>query len=82
MAAAASPSRCPKTPITLTNLNPNNNKSVQEEEEDFFLSRAFHLTHQEVLRPWSRKLRQLAKCYSDHYWALIEDLKVQYRHYY
>ncbi|POO03373.1 KAT8 regulatory NSL complex subunit [Trema orientale] len=82
--AAASSSRPPKTPITLTNnLNPKNfQEEAEEEERDILLSRASHLTRQEVLRRRSQRLRQLAKCYRDHYWALMEDLRVQHRLYY
>ncbi|OWM67407.1 hypothetical protein CDL15_Pgr019867 [Punica granatum] len=46
------------------------------------LSRATHLTRPEVLRLRSHRLKQLARCYRDHYWALMEELKVQYREYY
>lgn len=69
MAAAASSS---------SNLNHNNS----QEEADMILSGASHLTRREVLRRRSQQLRQLANCYRDHYWALMEDLKLQYRHYY
>ncbi|PRQ23602.1 putative DNA-binding domain, KAT8 regulatory NSL complex subunit 2 [Rosa chinensis] len=37
---------------------------------------------QEVLRRRSQNLKQLTKCYRDHYWALMEDLKIHYRDYY
>lgn len=50
--------------------------------DEVALSRATHLTRPEVLRLRSRRLKQLARCYRDHYWALMEELKVQYREYY
>ncbi|XP_010069327.2 INO80 complex subunit D, partial [Eucalyptus grandis] len=50
--------------------------------EDSVLSRASHLARPEVLRRRSRRLKQLSRCYRDHYWALMEELKVQYRDYY
>ncbi|KAL6213559.1 hypothetical protein ACLB2K_013006 [Fragaria x ananassa] len=43
---------------------------------------ASHVSRQEVLRRRSQNLKQLTKCYRDHYWALMEDLKIQYRDYY
>lgn len=50
--------------------------------DEVALSRATHLTRPEVLRLRSRRLKRLARCYRDHYWALLEELKVQYREYY
>ncbi|GAV69919.1 zf-C3Hc3H domain-containing protein [Cephalotus follicularis] len=56
------------TPITLS-------------QQDIALSRATHLTRPELLKRRS-SLKQLSKCYRDHYWALMEDLKIQFRDYY
>ncbi|CAH8362706.1 unnamed protein product [Eruca vesicaria subsp. sativa] len=50
--------------------------------EDQTLSRSSHFTRPELLRRRSHNLKQLAKCYRDHYWALMEDLKGQHREYY
>ncbi|KAJ4878887.1 hypothetical protein Rs2_35941 [Raphanus sativus] len=50
--------------------------------EDQILGRSTHLTRPELLRRRSHNLKQLAKCYRDHYWALMEDLKAQHREYY
>ncbi|KAK4751269.1 hypothetical protein SAY87_004751 [Trapa incisa] len=58
-------------------LNP-----LEQSPDEVALSRATHLTRPEVLRLRSRRLKRLARCYRDHYWALIEELKVQYREYY
>ncbi|XP_010268296.1 PREDICTED: INO80 complex subunit D isoform X1 [Nelumbo nucifera] len=49
---------------------------------DAFLCNSNFLTRQEVIRRRSRRVKQLAKCYKDHYWALMEELKVKYREYY
>ncbi|XP_050363021.1 uncharacterized protein LOC126781939 isoform X2 [Argentina anserina] len=43
---------------------------------------ASHVPRRDVLRRRSQNLKQLAKCYRDHYWALMEDLKIHYRDYY
>lgn len=51
-------------------------------EEDLMLSKSEFLTRYEVLKRRSRRLKQLAKIYRDHYWALMEDLKLKYREYY
>ncbi|KAK3204657.1 hypothetical protein Dsin_018703 [Dipteronia sinensis] len=59
----------PSPPITLSQENP-------------VLSRATHLTRPELLRRRSHYLKQLSKCYKDHYWGLVEELKTQYRDYY
>ncbi|KAK2641795.1 hypothetical protein Ddye_023558 [Dipteronia dyeriana] len=56
-------------PITLSQENP-------------VFSRATHLTHPELVRRRSHYLKQLSKCYKDHYWGLVEELKTQYRDYY
>ncbi|XP_050235397.1 uncharacterized protein LOC126683822 [Mercurialis annua] len=68
-----------------TNPNPCTNNSSPPlilSEQDNYLSRATHLTRYELLKRRSFNLKQLSKCYKDHYWALMEDLKVQYREYY
>ncbi|KAI3430171.1 uncharacterized protein J3R85_008191 [Psidium guajava] len=58
------------------------NNPLAPAHEDLILSRASHLTRPEVLRRRSRRLKQLSRCYRDHYWALMEELRVQYRDYY
>ncbi|KAJ6734293.1 hypothetical protein OIU79_001536 [Salix purpurea] len=51
--------------------------------KDQVLSSATHITRHELLKRRSYKLKQLSKCFRDHYWALImEELKIQYREYY
>ncbi|KAF8106404.1 hypothetical protein N665_0139s0002 [Sinapis alba] len=70
--------------------NPNNNPStsvlsnspISMSTEDQILRHSTHLTRPELLRRRSHNLKQLAKCYRDHYWALMEDLKAQHREYY
>ena len=84
--AMPSTSKPSATPITLSrenpkpNPNPNSNSIIQS-QEDLPLSRATHLTRPELLRRRSHCLKQLSKCYKDHYWALMEELKSQYRRY-
>ncbi|KAF8393904.1 hypothetical protein HHK36_020104 [Tetracentron sinense] len=51
-------------------------------EEDSLLSKSEFLTRQELIRRRSRLVKQLTKCYKNHYWALMEELKVQHRDYY
>ncbi|KAK6911765.1 putative DNA-binding domain [Dillenia turbinata] len=51
-------------------------------EEDSILSNSVALTRQEVLRRRSRRIKQLVDCYKNHYWALMEELRFQYRQYY
>ncbi|OAY37642.1 INO80 complex subunit D [Manihot esculenta] len=75
---------------TVTNFqNPNSNhisstpnSSIILSQQDQILSHATHLTRQELLKRRSFNLKQLSKCYRDHYWALMEELKIQYRDYY
>ncbi|XWS55438.1 hypothetical protein CRYUN_Cryun09bG0000400 [Craigia yunnanensis] len=50
--------------------------------QDVVLPRASHLTRQELLKRRLQHLRQLSRCYRDRYWALMEELKIQYRDYY
>ncbi|KAJ6420746.1 hypothetical protein OIU84_028164, partial [Salix udensis] len=50
--------------------------------KDQVLSRATHITRQELLKRRSYKLKQLSKCFRYHYLALMEELKIQYREYY
>ncbi|XP_056861021.1 uncharacterized protein LOC108847090 [Raphanus sativus] len=88
------PSSLPTTPLASTssepqirNPNPNaspstSNPPITMSPEDQTLSRSTHLTRPELLRRRSHNLKQLAKCYRDHYWALMEDLKAQHREYY
>ncbi|KAK8518196.1 hypothetical protein V6N12_017353 [Hibiscus sabdariffa] len=49
---------------------------------DVPLARSTHLTREELLKRRLRHLRQLSRCYRGHYWALMENLKIQYRNYY
>ncbi|CAK7322577.1 unnamed protein product [Dovyalis caffra] len=79
------------TPQTNTTQNPNPSTTntttpkpspLSPSLKDQVLSRATHITRQELLKRRSHKLKQLSSCFKDHYWALMEDLKVQYREYY
>ncbi|KAL8141450.1 hypothetical protein V2J09_014482 [Rumex salicifolius] len=50
--------------------------------EDHALSKSSHLTRQELLRRRLRHVKRLKKVYVDYFWALMEELRVQYREYY
>lgn len=50
--------------------------------EDAILQNANAMTVEEVLRRRSRRMKQLAKLYKKHYWALMEELRFKYREYY
>lgn len=52
-----------------------------EIDEDSVLSQSEFLTRREVLSRRSRQLNELAEVYKDHYWALMEEVKHQYREY-
>ncbi|KAD4384161.1 hypothetical protein R6Q59_011857 [Mikania micrantha] len=49
--------------------------------EDEFLSNSTHLSRQQVLNRRSHNMQQLSKCYRDHYWGLMEEVRVRYREY-
>ncbi|KAB5548411.1 hypothetical protein DKX38_011817 [Salix brachista] len=73
------------TPQSNTTQNPNPTASpspLSPSLKDQVLSRATHITRQELLKRRSHKLKQLSKCFKDYYWALMEELKVLYREYY
>uniref|UniRef100_A0A5B7BDB2 KAT8 regulatory NSL complex subunit 2 n=1 Tax=Davidia involucrata TaxID=16924 RepID=A0A5B7BDB2_DAVIN len=68
---------------------PSNNASsastamaIDGSDEDSALSKSEFLTRQEVLKRRSRRLKQLARVYRDHYWSLTEELKLKHREYY
>ncbi|KAI4334727.1 hypothetical protein L6164_013439 [Bauhinia variegata] len=75
-AATSSHTNDPK-PILNSTTSP-----ITISHENVVLSCASHLTRQELLKRRSHHLKQLSRCYRDLYWALMEDLKVQYREYY
>lgn len=56
--------------------------AIDGSEEDERLSKSEFLTRKEVLKRRVRRVRQLSKVYRDHYWALMEELKLRYREYY
>ncbi|CAG7909245.1 hypothetical protein BRARA_J00402 [Brassica rapa] len=86
--AASIPSKaCAGEESQFRNPNPSSsllpsNSPISMSVEDQILGRSTHLTRPELLRRRSHNLKQLAKCYRDHYWALMEDLKAQHREYY
>ncbi|KAL9436692.1 hypothetical protein AB3S75_022691 [Citrus x aurantiifolia] len=84
MPSTSKPSAAPTT-LSRENPKPNpnpNSNSIIQSQEDLPPSRATYLTRPELLRRRSHCLKQLSKCYKDHYWALMEELKSQYRRYY
>ncbi|XP_061991666.1 uncharacterized protein LOC133709798 [Rosa rugosa] len=81
-----SSSKPPKNQIVIADPqipNPGPSTSaITPSREDVVLSSASHLTRQELLRRRSHNLKELTKCYKDHYWGFMEHLKIQYREYY
>ncbi|KAI8005619.1 hypothetical protein LOK49_LG07G02619 [Camellia lanceoleosa] len=53
-----------------------------DSDSNLALSRSPLLTRPEVFKRRTRHLKQLSKIYKDHYWSLMEDLKLKYRDYY
>ncbi|GFP90077.1 ino80 complex subunit d [Phtheirospermum japonicum] len=51
-------------------------------ERDAALSRSEFLTRSEILNRRARRVKQLSRIYRDHYWALMEELKLKFREYY
>ncbi|GKV27945.1 hypothetical protein SLEP1_g37056 [Rubroshorea leprosula] len=56
--------------------------TVDGADEDEILSKSEFLSREEVLRRRSRRVKQLAKLYRMHYWALMEELKNKHKEYY
>ncbi|KAL6577969.1 hypothetical protein OROMI_010297 [Orobanche minor] len=51
-------------------------------EQDAALSRSEFLTRTEILNRRARRMKQLSRIFRDHYWALMEELKLKLREYY
>ncbi|KAJ1389311.1 putative DNA-binding domain [Sesbania bispinosa] len=56
--------------------------AVDGADHDAVLVNSRFLTQEELLRRRLRRVKQLSRCYRDHYWALMEDLRSKYKHYY
>ncbi|XP_076923752.1 uncharacterized protein LOC143585985 [Bidens hawaiensis] len=54
---------------------------IKPSPEDQYLSNSTHLSRQQVLQRRSHNMHQLSNCYRDHYWGLMEDVRVRYREY-
>lgn len=54
---------------------------IDGSEVDLVLSKSEYLTRPEVLKRRSLRAKQLSRIYRDHYWALMEELKIKYREY-
>ncbi|XP_021757017.1 INO80 complex subunit D-like [Chenopodium quinoa] len=65
-----------------TSITSDNSDILSPSMDDLALSKSSHLTHQELLRRRLHGVRRLSGVYRDHYWALMEDLRVHYREYY
>ncbi|CAL9246472.1 unnamed protein product [Arabidopsis halleri] len=71
-----------RNPNPSTNALPStSNSPITMSQEDEIIARSSHLTRTELLRRRAHNLKQLAKCYKNHYWALMEDLRTQHRDY-
>ncbi|KAK4436094.1 hypothetical protein Salat_0773100 [Sesamum alatum] len=55
---------------------------IDGSEHDAALSKSEFLTRPEVINRRARRVKQLARIYRDHYWMLMEELKLKYREYY
>lgn len=55
---------------------------IDGSEFDVALSNSDFLTKTELLNRRARRVKQLARIYRHHYWALMEELKSKYREYY
>ncbi|KAH9606741.1 hypothetical protein KSS87_009524 [Heliosperma pusillum] len=47
--------------------------------EDSFLSKSEYLTRKELMKRRANRLSRLARCYRDHYWLLMEDVRRKHR---
>ncbi|KAJ4955627.1 hypothetical protein NE237_012410 [Protea cynaroides] len=56
--------------------------AIEGAEKYSILCDSEFLTREEVIRRRSRRVKQLARFYKNHYWALMEKLRVKYREYY
>ncbi|KAK7336216.1 hypothetical protein VNO77_16750 [Canavalia gladiata] len=62
--------------------HPSSSMTIDGAEIDRVLANSAVLTRREVIERRLRRVRQLARCYRVHYWALMEELKSKYRDYY
>ncbi|XP_042516660.1 INO80 complex subunit D-like [Macadamia integrifolia] len=69
-------------PPTNSDMAANTALTIDGSEEDLILRDSEFLTREEVIQRRSRRLKQLSKFYKNHYWALMEELRVKYREYY
>ncbi|CAN1253428.1 hypothetical protein LINPERPRIM_LOCUS8314 [Linum perenne] len=79
----------PPAPPQIANPNPTSSSAAAAAtspitlfDRNHPLSHATLLTRHELLKRRSHHLKQLLQCYKDHYWALMEEVKVQHREYY
>lgn len=55
---------------------------IEGSERDAALAKSEWLSRREVLERRSRRAKQLARVYRQHYWGIMEDLKSKHRDYY
>ncbi|KAI3977776.1 hypothetical protein MKX01_040521 [Papaver californicum] len=73
------PNPNPVTMESTSNISP---LVIEGSEEDTILRKSQYLTREEVIRRRLRRVKQMEKLYKDHYWSLMEELRVKYREYY
>ncbi|KAI3952994.1 hypothetical protein MKX01_028686 [Papaver californicum] len=73
------PNPNPVTMESTSNISP---LVIEGSEEDTILRKSEYLTREEVIRRRLRRVKQMEKLYKDHYWSLMEELRVKYREYY
>ncbi|KAF4350401.1 uncharacterized protein LOC115714725 [Cannabis sativa] len=62
--------------------SPTSPMNIDGSDRDSALSNSEWLTQREVIERRARRVKQLARLYRHHYWALMEDLKSKHREYY
>ncbi|KAK9078984.1 hypothetical protein SSX86_000653 [Deinandra increscens subsp. villosa] len=62
-------------------ISHNSASIIKPSPEDEYLPNSTHLSRQQVLHRRSHNMQQLSRCYRDHYWGLMEEVRVQYREY-
>ncbi|PON55374.1 KAT8 regulatory NSL complex subunit [Parasponia andersonii] len=71
---------CP--PESPSSPSPSSPMTIDGSDRDSALASSEWLSRREVLERRSRRVKQLARLYRHHYWALMEDLKAKHREYY
>lgn len=56
--------------------------TIDGADNDIIFAKSAVLSRREVLTRRLRRVKQLARCYRRHYWALMDEVKAKYRDYY